>query len=250
MDRIALEDLESVILPLFSEIYTVQTLHTTSYEYRFHHKDGTLRWISSRFMVKRDESNHCWVLNQLALDITESKRAEAERNRAEAALRQSETTLRRAQQVAHVGSWQVDIQTGKVTWTEESFHIMGWDMTQPEPDLSQFYDLIHPDDRDLLRQQVENVIAHQSAYKVEFRVLHPDGSLHCVEARGEVIVNEEGQVTHLIGTNLDITERKQAEEALRYSEATKNQILKAIPDLIIWMNTEGMCLDLIDGNTV
>jgi len=174
----------------------------------------------------------------------------SDRKAVELALRQSEATLRRAQQVAHVGSWQVAVQTGKVTWTEESFHIMGWDSAQPEPSLPQFYDLIHPNDRNLLRQRVEAAITHQIPYRVEFRVIHPDGSLRYVEARGEAVVNEEGQTTHVIGTNLDITERVQAEAALRHSEATKNQILKAIPDLILWMTADGNCIDLIEGNSI
>lgn len=173
-----------------------------------------------------------------------------DRKQAEQALRRSEATLRRAQQVAHIGSWELNVQTGQVTWSEESFHIFGWDETQPEPTLPQFYALIHPDDRAALQQAVSQIMADGKSYRVEFRTNHPQNAWRYVEARAEAIQNEQGQVVQLAGTNLDITERHQAETALRQSEATKNQILKAIPDLIIWMASDGTCLDMIEGSNV
>ncbi|MBW4580774.1 MAG: PAS domain S-box protein [Tildeniella nuda ZEHNDER 1965/U140] len=179
----------------------------------------------------------------MAKEITDRKQVEA-------ALRQSEAALRRAQQVAHVGSWNLDLITGQVTWSEESFHIFGWDITQPEPTLSQFMALLHPDDRDVLQQCVTQAMTTGSSYSVDFRAIQPDGSIRYVEAKGEAIVNPNGQITQLIGTNLDITKHKQAELALRESEATKNQILKAIPDLIVWMKADGTCIDLIDGPSI
>jgi PAS domain S-box-containing protein len=171
-----------------------------------------------------------------------------DRKVAEASLRHSEAALRRAQQVAHIGSWEVDVQTGRITWSEESFHIFGWDVMQPEPTLAQFYELLHPDDRSALQHTVAQAMLHGGSYKTEFRIVHPNGSVRYVEARGEAVRNEQGQIEQLIGTNLDITERQQAEAALRQSEATKNQILKAIPDLIIWMTADGICIDMIDGS--
>jgi PAS domain S-box-containing protein len=177
------------------------------------------------------------------LDITERKLAEE-------ALRYSEAALRRAQQVAHIGSWEVDVATEQVIWSEESFHIFGWDITQPEPNLAQFYELIYPDDRLNLQQLVADIITNGGSYRTEFRITQPNGLVRYVEARGEAIRNEQGQIVQLVGTNLDITERRAAEEALRKSEATKNQILKAIPDLIIWMTAAGTCIDLIDGGSV
>jgi len=173
-----------------------------------------------------------------------------DRKQAENALRHSEAALRRAQQVAHIGSWEIDVPTQKVTWSEESFHIFGWDVAQPEPNLSQFFELVHPDDRADLQHQISNTISTGNPYKTEFRIIHPEGSLRYVEARGEAVKNEQGQVVQLLGTNLDITDRQQAELALRQSEATKNQILKAIPDLIVWMTSDGTYIDLIDGGSV
>jgi PAS domain S-box-containing protein len=211
-------------------------------EYRFLHKDGTQRWILDHLTFRHDPTGG-WIVTAVAIDNTDRKRAEA-------ALRHSEAALRRAQQVAHVGSWELDVATETVVWSEESFHIFGWDVTQPEPTLAQFMALLHPDDRHALEHSVRHTIATGIPYNLDFRTLLPDGSSRYVEARGEAIVNQQGQVVQLIGTNLDITKHKQAELALRQSEAIKNQILKAIPDLIIWMQADGTCLDLIDEPTM
>jgi PAS domain S-box-containing protein len=212
---------------------------TSTVEYRFDHKEKGLCWISAHLTSRPDEADG-WMVTVVAIDITDRKQADE-------ALRQSEAALRRAQQVAHVGSWEIDVQTGQVSWSEESFHIFGWDTAQSEPSLNQFYELIHPDDRALIQRSIEQTITTKIPYKTEFRILQANGVVRSVEARGEAIADEQGQVIKLIGTNLDVTERKQTEEALRQSEATKNQILKAIPDLILWMKKDGTCIDLIEG---
>jgi PAS domain S-box-containing protein len=218
------------------------TLERFQYEWRVITPSGKLRWLQARSQPeRRPNGDICW--HGVVLDISDRKVTEE-------ALRHSEAALRRAQQVAHVGSWEVDLQTEQVTWSEESFHIFGWDTSQTEPSVSEFYELIHPDDRLHVQRAVTRTIDDGSPYKIEFRIICSDGSLRYVEARGEAIRNEQGQVVQLLGTNLDITERYQAEEALRLSEATKNQILKAIPDLIIWMTADGICIDLIDGGAI
>ncbi|GAB4375662.1 MAG: hypothetical protein Kow00121_21680 [Elainellaceae cyanobacterium] len=219
----------------------VESMQPFRHTWRIITPSGKTKWIQGNSRPERRE-NGALVWHGVVQDVTDLKLAED-------ALRQSEAALRRAQQVAHIGSWEVDIRTGEVTWSEESFRIFGWDFNQPEPSLSQFYELVHPDDRATLQQSVEQIIVNGGLYKIEFRVTLPNGLLRHVEARGDAVVNEQGQVIQLIGTNLDITERKQAEEAIRQSEAIKNQILKAIPDLIIWMNADGSCIDFIDGGS-
>ena len=133
-------------------------------------------------------------------------------------LQKSETFLKAAQRIAHIGSWEFDVFTQQMTWSEELFRIFGLDPTQPEPTYVQHLEQIHPDDRSLLAQTIEQMMATGTSYEIEFRILHPNNQIRHVEARGEAVVNEQRQVIRLCGTTMDITERKLAEEALRRSE--------------------------------
>lgn len=135
-----------------------------------------------------------------------------------AALQKSEDTLKTAQRVAHVGSWEFDVITQKITWSEEQFRIFGLDPNQPEPNYEQHIQQIHPDDRASVQQSHAQLIATGKADELDFRILRPTGEVRYVSGRGETVVNEQGQVIKFFGTTMDITERKCAEAALLESE--------------------------------
>ncbi len=151
-----------------------------------------------------------------------------ERKRVEEALRESEANLKTAQRVAHVGSWEFDVSTQKITWSEELFRIFGLDLTKPEPTYAEHIQLIHPDDQALWQQTIGKAIAEGISYVFDFQIVRPDGQVRHLEGRGEAIVNNAGQVTKLLGTARDITERKQAEQALRQSEAREREKTKEL----------------------
>ncbi|MDX2272988.1 MAG: ATP-binding protein [Cyanobacteriota bacterium] len=173
-----------------------------------------------------------------------------ERKRAEVALRESRDALRFAQQVAHIGSWQYDLTTYQVTWTEEVFRIFGLEPQSEAVPYSAQAQLYHPDDWLLLKRHVEQAIQEGISYQLDLRIVRADGSTGTVEARGEVVINREGRITHLLGTVLDITERKQIEMALRQSQATNQALVAAIPDLLIRMKRDGTYLDFRPGSYV
>ncbi|MEG4456721.1 PAS domain-containing protein [Microcoleus sp. N9_A1] len=133
-------------------------------------------------------------------------------------LQHSEASLAAAQKIAHIGSWEFDVVTNKSIWSEEVFGIFGLDSTAPEPTSAQLLQMCHPDDRDLFQQTVTLAISQGISYKKEFRFLHPGGQILYVEARGEAVFNETGAVIKLLGTVMDISDRKQAEAALQISE--------------------------------
>ncbi|HIK19189.1 MAG TPA: PAS domain S-box protein [Leptolyngbyaceae cyanobacterium M33_DOE_097] len=144
-------------------------------------------------------------------DITERKQAEAERQQAEAELRHSQAVLATAQRLTHLGGWEFHIQTQKIVWSEELFHMFGLDPSQAEPLYDQYLQhCIHPADRLKLQQCVEQAVANGSGYTIEYRAIQPDGSTRYHEGRGEVEYDTQGQVVRLYGTALDITDRKQA----------------------------------------
>ncbi|NEQ75511.1 MAG: PAS domain S-box protein [Okeania sp. SIO2C9] len=170
-------------------------------------------------------------------DITERKRAEEQLSKSEAALVE-------AQQVAHIGNWEFDVKTRKFTWSKELFRMFGVDPNQPEPSYAEYLQMIHPDDLELLEQQVESAIANGTPYTIDYRIVYPDGSTRYHEGRAEIERNAKGQVIRLYGTALDITERKQAEDHLRELSTRLNLAVESagigiwefdiIQNILIW----------------
>ncbi|MEG3989775.1 PAS domain-containing protein [Microcoleus sp. S28C3] len=138
-------------------------------------------------------------------------------------LQQSEASLAAAQKIAHIGSWEFDLVTKKITWSEEVFRIFGLDSTATEPRSAQLLKMCHPDDRDLFQQTVNLTISQGISYKKEFRFLHPSGQILYLEGRGEAVFNETAEVIKLLGTVMDISDRKQAEAALQISEQRERE---------------------------
>lgn len=164
------------------------------------------------------------VENQLRLKAQEKQLLEQnarlteeieERKLAEEKLKKSEANLIQAQKVAQVGNWEFDVLTGKITWSEEKFRIFGLDSALGEPSFAELLEIIHPDDRELFQQSVSRAIAQGLSYEIDFRIRRPNGEVRYIEARGEPIFNDSGQVIQLFGIVLDSTERKHREEALQ-----------------------------------
>jgi len=133
-------------------------------------------------------------------------------------LQQSEASLAAAQKIARLGSWEFDVVTNKFTWSAEVFRIFGLDSTAPEPTYLQLLEMYDPDDREFFDQTINLAISAGTPYKIELRILHSSGHIRYVEIRGETVYNETPEVIKLLGTVMDITERKQAEAALQISE--------------------------------
>ncbi|NEQ44785.1 MAG: EAL domain-containing protein [Leptolyngbya sp. SIOISBB] len=138
-----------------------------------------------------------------------------ERHQAEAKLRQSETTLLRAQQVAHVGNWELDLASQTLTWSPEMFRMYGLEPGSPAPSYGEYLRLLPESVRDRLQQCVKGAIADNDVSTLEYSRSRADDSLGYYEWRAEVERDAEGQATQLFGTMLDITERKQTELALQ-----------------------------------
>ena len=173
-----------------------------NYIYRFKHKDNSQRWISQTTHSRWDENQNVYVVTFFSTDISDRKQTEE-------LLQKSETALIEAQRIAHIGNWSFDIQSQKITWSKELYHMFGLDPNQPEPAYADYLQLIYADDRVTLQQYVERAIADGTPYSIDYRIISPDGSIRYHEGRAEVEINDQGQVVRLFGTNLDITERKQ-----------------------------------------
>lgn len=149
-----------------------------------------------------------------------------------AALQKRAAQLREAQRIAMVGSWELELTTRQTTWSEELFRIVG--MAPISSGLVQFdiRDVVHPEDWNRLNNQVERAISDGTSYRVEHRVVLPDGAIRHVISRGEVTCSEAGQTVSLSGTVADITQHVLAEAALHKSEARLQRLASNIVGML------------------
>ena len=153
------------------------------------------------------------AIEELRHEITESKQAEEK-------LKESELQLAEAQRLAHVGSWDWDLRSNTVTWSDELYRIFGF---QPgEIDVAnEAMSFIHYEDRDLVLRTVNNSVKNRESYSFYYRVLRLDGDERIVHSRGYVVTDEDGDPIRLFGSTQDVTELKRAEEKLK---ATSEQL--------------------------
>jgi two-component system, cell cycle sensor histidine kinase and response regulator CckA len=141
-----------------------------------------------------------------------------ERKRVEEALRRSQSALLEAQRLARVGNWESDGPSGKVIWSDELYRIYGRDPALGPADLPEMAQYFTPESWARLSVAKERTLAHGTPYECDAEVVRTDGTRAWVTSRGETIRNDKGEIIGLRGTTQDITERKQAENALRQSE--------------------------------
>src|SRR3954468_21500502 len=133
---------------------------------------------------------------------------------AERQLRDSQERFDLAQQKVKLGSWEWNIATDQITWSNSLANLHGIENTDGFPSLEQWLQLVHADDRANLKQAMKAALAGERDYDVEFRSVRPDGTIQWIAARGAVFRDEDGIPIRMIGISLDVTSRKLAEDAL------------------------------------
>jgi PAS domain S-box-containing protein len=176
-------------------------------------KAGKRLNVSLSLSPIKDASGAIVGLSGIARDISELKRQGQD-------LRTSEERLRLAQQAAHIGTFEWNIRTGVNTWTPELEAMYGLPPGGFGGTHAAFESLVYEEDRPILRELVESTVKMGQPTKGEWRVVWPDGSVHWLAAYWQVLMDESGKPLRVIGVNIDITERKQAEERLREYEKT------------------------------
>ena len=134
-------------------------------------------------------------------------------------LRRSEAFLTEGQRLSQTGSWGWNTSSGELTWSPEHFRIFGLEPDKTKPSLEIFWQRVHPEDRPVLEETLDWAVREQRDFDSEFRIVLPDGSIRHVHGVGHVVVGESDDSVEFIGTTIDITERKRAEEALRNAQA-------------------------------
>jgi formate hydrogenlyase transcriptional activator len=138
-----------------------------------------------------------------------------ERRRVEQLLRKSRSNLAEAQRLAHLGSWEWNIETNELFWSDEIYRIFGLTPGEFGATYDAFLESVHPDDREYVMKSVDEALNNSRPYDIEHRVVKKDGDIRVVNERAEVTFDSQGKAVRMIGTVQDITERKKAEEALR-----------------------------------
>jgi PAS domain S-box-containing protein len=154
----------------------------------------------------------------LAAVVEEHKMAEQTVRERETALRASEERLRLAQQAARIGTFEWNIQTGVNTWTTELETMYGLRPGGFSRTQTAFESLVHPEDRAEVARLADASLKTRQPTTGEWRVIWPDESVHWIAGRWQAFMDEFGEPSRMMGVNIDITERKLAEQALRESE--------------------------------
>ncbi|MBD2561264.1 MULTISPECIES: bifunctional diguanylate cyclase/phosphodiesterase [Nostoc] len=165
-------------------------------------------------------------------DISPKKRIEEERQRAEVALAKSEEQLRLTMEFNYIGSWDWNLLDGAVIWNDNHFRLLGLEPETSSARYQVWRNAIHPKDVERVEQALFNAMTQHTNYEAEYRVIHPDGKVRWLVGKGRSIYNEVGKPVRMLGVVIDISDRKQAEIALKQSEIRYRAIVEDQTELI------------------
>ncbi len=218
------------------------------HETRVRRADGEYLWMLHHKVALRDNTGKIVKWYGSSVDIEERKRVEgslqrtvAERERTEqelrqqeAALRESEAYLAEAQRLSQTGSWAWSPNPDKDIryWSEECYRVLGFDPAGPLPRFEEFFQKIHPDDQAASRERFEKAIDDKADFELDYRIVHPDKGVRDIHVVGHAVLDPSGDLREFVGTVIDITERKRAEQDLQ-------QLVDLVPQLIAVVGPDG-----------
>jgi len=208
----------------------VQGSSRNDFEFRVRHKDGHLVWVAASWQPIYDSRGARLGHRSSIRDITDRKRAEE-------TLRHSETYLAEAQRLSHTGSWAFDLASGKFVYaSEECIRMYEHDAQGGLPTRESTFRLIHPEDRDSVQGGFEKSLREKVDTSSEFRIVLPSGTVKHVLTIRHPVLNDAGDVVQLVGTTIDITERKRAEAEINSLKNYLSNIIDSMPSILVGMD--------------
>src|SRR6266480_2133501 len=200
-------------------------------ESRIRRADGSYRAFLHRKVPLRDEHGNIVKWFGSSIDIEDRKCAEQRVAEKASELERREFYLREGERLAHMGSWSLKPDGIFDYWSPETFVIFGFDPKEGIPTLSQWLDVLYPDDRSVLADLIRKMFSEGVNGDIQYRIDHPKHGQRTMHSTGEPVF-ENGKVMRLIGNTLDITERKWAEEELRASERKYRELVDTTPAFV------------------
>ena len=179
-------------------------------------KDGGIRVFHTRFAALFPESGEGVRIVGSTQDITDRKLAEEK-------LKKSEALLAQAEQLAELGSWEWDLETNEITWSDQRYRMADMDPRMPGPSIETFWNMVHPADRERHRALVTQAVAGKGPLEYEARFVRADGQIRVLHSRGIPVLDAAGRIVRFAGMSQDVTERRKEEDRLRLSEALLDQ---------------------------
>jgi PAS domain S-box-containing protein len=221
--RVLPEDWQTVILPVIDDIFAGRS---TTLEYRFQRKDGSISWIRESSLPRRDMATDCWVVTFVGIDITARKRAEETISASEERFRTLVSNIPGAvYRCAYDPDWTMEFISDAIE------AISGYPASDfIDSQVRTFISIIHPEDQPSPSWGAQEILVERCPFIAEYRIICADGTVRWIYEKGQAICAEDGSVLWLDGVMFDVTERKQAEEALRRSEERWHLVLNGNND--------------------
>jgi len=147
-------------------------------------------------------------------------------------LKRSEAYLAEAQRLSQTGSWAWSPDQGIRYWSEECYRVLSFDPQDGLPRFEDFLQRLHPDDQPGFRELIQTAIREKAEWEADYRIVHPDGPVRDIHVVGHPVLSSSGHLVEFVGTVIDVTERKRAEQELQ-------QLVDFVPQLIAVFDSDG-----------
>ncbi len=209
-------------------------------EYRLLMSDGSVKYVHAVARAERDASGNLEYVGAVT-DVTLAKETERK-------LRRSEAYLAEAQRLSHTGSWAWDARRREFVFrSPEAHRMLGLDPEKDAVPQQPLWDRVHCEDRDQVIEMVRQALREKTDFEGDYRIVLPDGSTRYVHSVGHTVVGDDGEVTELVGTHIDVTEQHLAKEALEkaFDEIKKSEdrlrlVIDTIPTLVWRAGPDGV----------